>query len=884
MTFYVLVPLIATLTNFFLGIGVLLSDIRNRIRRIFALFCFCVSFWNLGFALVYYLPKDYGFPGVRLLALPMFFIPPIFLHFVITYTNKKNLRNLCILGYMFSFGLLIADGFKLTHIDIEIYYWGNYPKVGFIGLLYPLEFSILIGYGIYILIRQYTSETAITIKNQIKYLFTGAILTFVSFSANFAPFIGIELYPLGYLGQIFSNFIIAYAIIKYRLPDIDVLFKKCLFCFIFSALFLVLFFLAKPSAMYIFSKQVKVNYVSFGSMLVMAFLLGYLVSERANRWMNQKLFAAGKDPAVLIEQMGNLVLSSTGLNTNRLIRNIFSELAEILQVSGGCIFLLGTGSEKYDLAYATGCSSGIDKNVSIPRDTPLIDILLVQKGPIVKEELELRASFGSPEEIEKEKLLAAAAQLDEFRIALCIPLITRGIIIGLLNLGQKKSGKLFSSEELNELTTLGNQIAIALDNARLLEESRNKAKEQEALSQIASEMMSMHNPIELERQIFTHIGNIIDYDRCLYFRWSEEANRLVLEYAENFDECAKELLKRIPLKHNKSVDDFDAEKVAKTVEDYLDEKGVKKPEEFALSTPLFMERKLYGVFCVFKRHVVYSEEQKRLLWLVVSQIVALQERMASTLAQAETVAMTRALTQIAHDMSHAFGILRGSFELLQARLNEMSETDQRVTSLINSEVKQLDMLLTELKKLTDEEKIRLRQEDVNVALNSALQLVASRLSISNIEVNQDLQAGAMFVLIPAGQLTQVFFNLLLNAIEAMPKGGVLKLTTKLKTRQEATSAANSVEEVQKGFVVPSDFLNASTGEIVEITISDTGCGIHDKNLYRIFKPGFTTKASSGLGLVEVKRIINTCGGKIEVHSQLGVGTNFVIQLPCHRHL
>jgi signal transduction histidine kinase len=165
----------------------------------------------------------------------------------------------------------------------------------------------------------------------------------------------------------------------------------------------------------------------------------------------------------------------------------------------------------------------------------------------------------------------------------------------------------------------------------------------------------------------------------------------------------------------------------------------------------------------------------------------------------------------------------------------------------------------------------------------------------------------------------------LNAIEAMPQGGVLKLTTKLKSRQESiqegsqelTDAAKetayrlSLQDVGLsptrkpkaiGYLplrqqcgskmgeanITTNVSQETNGEtsvdIAEITISDTGCGISDKDLDKIFKSGFTTKASSGLGLAEVRRIINTCGGKIEVHSQLGVGTNLVIQLPCHSHL
>ena len=88
---------------------------------------------------------------------------------------------------------------------------------------------------------------------------------------------------------------------------------------------------------------------------------------------------------------------------------------------------------------------------------------------------------------------------------------------------------------------------------------------------------------------------------------------------------------------------------------------------------------------------------------------------------------------------------------------------------------------------------------------------------------------------------------------------------------------------ESSLIPNSEIQNATSAvNIAEITISDTGCGISDTNLDKIFKSGFTTKASSGLGLAEVNRIINMCGGKIAVHSQLEVGTSFVIQLPCYR--
>jgi two-component system NtrC family sensor kinase len=103
------------------------------------------------------------------------------------------------------------------------------------------------------------------------------------------------------------------------------------------------------------------------------------------------------------------------------------------------------------------------------------------------------------------------------------------------------------------------------------------------------------------------------------------------------------------------------------------------------------------------------------------------------------------------------------------------------------------------------------------------------------------------------QLQQVFVNLLNNAAEAMPGGGTILLTTR-----------------------PVD------GQWVEIRVSDSGCGISQENLSKLFTPFFTTKAlgkGTGLGLSIVYGIIKMHRGQIAVESQVGRGTTFVVTLP-----
>jgi two-component system sensor histidine kinase PilS (NtrC family) len=119
----------------------------------------------------------------------------------------------------------------------------------------------------------------------------------------------------------------------------------------------------------------------------------------------------------------------------------------------------------------------------------------------------------------------------------------------------------------------------------------------------------------------------------------------------------------------------------------------------------------------------------------------------------------------------------------------------------------------------------------------------------------------------ADQLRQLLWNLLLNAGQAMPEGGVLSLEASLVEPQERAADGRNREE-------------AEPAPRVEICVSDTGTGIPPDVLDRIFDPFFTTKPEgSGLGLAMVHRIVEANGGQIGVESEVDAGTCFRIRLP-----
>jgi two-component system NtrC family sensor kinase len=145
-------------------------------------------------------------------------------------------------------------------------------------------------------------------------------------------------------------------------------------------------------------------------------------------------------------------------------------------------------------------------------------------------------------------------------------------------------------------------------------------------------------------------------------------------------------------------------------------------------------------------------------------------------------------------------------------------------------------------------------QDINRLLQQSVDLLDHKLGLSEIEIIMNLDQGLSAITVDGGQIQQTFMNLILNAAEAMGKGGVLTLTTALAE--------------EKGFL--------------SITVKDTGPGISDDVLDKLFDPFFTTKEvgqGTGLGLPVAYGIVHNHGGSIRVRSKVGEGSEFEILLP-----
>jgi signal transduction histidine kinase len=229
------------------------------------------------------------------------------------------------------------------------------------------------------------------------------------------------------------------------------------------------------------------------------------------------------------------------------------------------------------------------------------------------------------------------------------------------------------------------------------------------------------------------------------------------------------------------------------------------------------------------------------------------ERTTDRARAAEQLASVGTLAAgLAHEIGTPMGVIRGHAELLEEKVGD-DKSRWRVRTIIE----QIDRISNIMQALLDLARPRAPlREDVALAsiLDTAVSFLEEKLHRRGIEVSRDF-ADVPLVKGDAEKLQQLFLNLVLNAVDAMPEGGRLDLQLRRGAEEDAP---------------------------IEAVVEDDGTGIAPEALGRIFDPFVTSKEAgrgSGLGLVVAHGIAVDHGGDIEVESELGHGTRFSVTLP-----
>jgi len=235
----------------------------------------------------------------------------------------------------------------------------------------------------------------------------------------------------------------------------------------------------------------------------------------------------------------------------------------------------------------------------------------------------------------------------------------------------------------------------------------------------------------------------------------------------------------------------------------------------------------------------------------------LKESQEQLLRAEKLTSLGQLAASIAHEINNPLAGVLVYTQLLSKKVTRdafKKEEALGYLSKMESEVGRCSRIIRNLLDFARQTEPMLRLVDVNQVIEQVLAMVGHQAQLQNVEVVKEFSPSLPKVTADFDQLQQIFTNLTLNAIQAMPEGGRLTLRS-----------------------------SAVDGE-VRVDVQDTGCGIAKENMGKLFTPFFTTKVKGkgvGLGLAVVHGIIERHKGKIKVQSEVGKGTTFSVYLVGH---
>jgi signal transduction histidine kinase len=226
---------------------------------------------------------------------------------------------------------------------------------------------------------------------------------------------------------------------------------------------------------------------------------------------------------------------------------------------------------------------------------------------------------------------------------------------------------------------------------------------------------------------------------------------------------------------------------------------------------------------------------------------------------------------VAHEVKNPLGIILQGINYLENKIPGQEKDAHEVLEMMKDGINRADKIINGLLDFSKSTKLELRQEDINSVLESSINLAQVSATFSGVEIVKEMSKSAPKVKIDKNKMEQVFINILVNAAQAMENKGKITVRSYVKKLERAEKSRINKEV---------DYFNAGE-EALMVEIEDTGEGISEENLKKIFDAFFSTKGpkgGAGLGLGVCLSIVDMHKGLIDVESQLGKGTKVTITL------
>ncbi|MCQ9207561.1 MAG: ATP-binding protein [Omnitrophica bacterium] len=497
---FILALWVTAITTLLLGIFVLARNRSSIINKTFFFYSSSISLWS--FSEIWGIACDSRTTALiwtRIEQVGVFFIPVLFLHFVISLLEIKDKKWLIKVSYLISSIFAVLSSTSLMIADSVLKPTIPYVKRFAIpGLMYHfaiLYFVVVVAYGLIILYKAYKLSTGAK-QARLRYLLWSSIFGYLGGSANFLLVYGVDvpfMNPFGTYALPLYIAVVAYAIVRHQLMDIEVVIKKTL---VFAGIFTVAYgvivgitFLGQA----VFEEFTGGNrWIALIPSIALIILILRPLENFLTKVTDKFLFQKKYDYRQLIGQFMD-ELKTMVLNAGDIAQSTLDFLNSSIRPDNSIIFMHNNFTNRYDIIASVDFH---DVTFKIKDDALFIE-KLQEAGEIVN--LKRDKAFSERE----------LKELEAMGIYLIIPLIVHKELLGILGLGKKKSDEEYTEEDIEALSNLSGTLSIAINNAQLFDE-RADAEKRAMIGTLATginhEIGNPLNVIAIKLQSFNLLG------------------------------------------------------------------------------------------------------------------------------------------------------------------------------------------------------------------------------------------------------------------------------------------------------------------------------------------------------------------------------------------
>ena len=743
--------------------------------------------------------------------------PALFLHFVLTFPERRWFVR----QHRWAIPSIYVPGAMLLGIQVlavtrlrasETLRWNlDRLQMGYLALLFVLAAAILL--------RSYRSAGTVILRQQLKWLTRGTILAVTPFTLFYVipylvgalptPLMKVSVLSLGLLPLTFG-----YAIFRYRLMDVDLIFKRGMVYTLAAGLIAGVYFALIAAV----AEVVHARIPSSGPAgLAIAIVVIALLFDPVRKWIQEQLdrvfYRTRYDYRKTLIEFGRELNSETDLDS--MLSSVVDRLSRTLLVDRMAIFASKGEPGRFEIAKSFGMTQtgGLD-----------LSFLGAVRPEMEAGHLFFDNTHQVPRETPEAQHAIAVLDLNYY-----IPCRAQKQTIAVLGLGKTAEGDFLSSEDVELLETLAGYLGIAIQNARLYASLEQKVTEYERLKDFNENIVESINVGVLAVDLADRIESWNSQMEVMYAlpRWQAVTRPL----SEVFPAAFVEEFYRV-----------------------RQNPGIHNLYKFRLGTPTGETRVVNVAIAplVTRKFSVIGR-------LIIMDDITERVELEAQLSQADKLSSIGLLAAgVAHEVNTPLAVISSYAQMLAKQLQGDAQKGALLEKITRQSFRASE-IVNNLLNFSRTSGTEFTEVNVNKVISDTLALLEHQFKTSRIRIQEEMNQELPPIYGNAGRLQQVFLNLFLNAKDAMAGGGTLRIAT-------------------------------TNGDGISVVVADTGSGIAQEHIHRIYDPFFTTKTGSregqnrgtGLGLSVTYGIIQEHAGKIKVESQPGEGTTFYLEFPLSR--